>query len=153
MINHHRNTWITCHRTPWAPQDIISLEGAILLAVMTKQFTDGCATCQQMKTNTHPTAMPCMPIKSHAHWPFQQVTMDFITNLPISNGFDFIFIMVDQGLSKGVILRPCNKTIDAEGTIKLYIDNVFIQFRLPDIIVKVAFVSSCFHSMSLTQVT
>ena len=61
--------------------------------------------------------------------------MDFITNLPISNGFDSIFIVVDQGLSKGVILCPCNKMIDAEGTIKLYIDNVFIQFGLPDIII------------------
>jgi transposase InsO family protein len=61
--------------------------------------------------------------------------MDFITDLPISNGFDSIFIVVDQGLSKGVILCPCNKTIDAEGTIKLYIDNVFIQFGLPDTII------------------
>jgi hypothetical protein len=92
------------------------------MAIMTKQFIDGCAVYQQMKTNTHPTAAPLMPIKSHAHRPFQQVTMDFITDLPISNGFDSIFIVVDQGLSKGVILCPCNKTIDAEGTIKLYID-------------------------------
>ena len=61
--------------------------------------------------------------------------MDFITDLPISNGFDSIFIVVDQGLSKGVILCPCNKMIDAEGTIKLYIDNVFIQFGLPDTII------------------
>jgi hypothetical protein len=105
------------------------------MAIMTKQFIDGCAVCQQMKTNTHPTAAPLMPIKSHAHRPFQQVTMDFITDLPISNGFDSIFIVVDQGLSKGVILCPCNKTIDAEGTIKLYIDNVFIQYGLPDVII------------------
>jgi hypothetical protein len=102
---------------------------------MTKQFIDGCTVCQQMKTNTHPTAAPLMLIKSHAHRPFQQVTMDFITDLPISNGFDSIFIVVDQGLSKGVILCPCNKTIDAEGTIKLYIDNVFIQYGLPDVII------------------
>jgi transposase InsO family protein len=61
--------------------------------------------------------------------------MDFITDLPISNGFDSIFIVVNQGLSKGVILCPCNKTIDAEGTIKLYIDNVFIQFGLPETII------------------
>jgi hypothetical protein len=105
------------------------------MAAMTKQFIDGCAVCQQMKTNTHPTAAPLMPIKSHAHRPFQQVKMDFITDLPISNGFDSIFIVVDQGLSKGVILCPCNKMIDAEGTIKLYIDNVFIQYGLPDIII------------------
>jgi hypothetical protein len=105
------------------------------MAIMTKQFIDGCAVCQQMKTNTHPTAAPLMPIKSHAHRPFQQVTMDFITDLPISNGFDSIFIVVDQGLSKGVILCPCNKSIDAEGTIKLYIDNIFIQYGLPDVII------------------
>ena len=37
------------------------------MAVMTKQFTDGCTTCQQMKANTHPTATLLMPIKSHAH--------------------------------------------------------------------------------------
>ena len=61
--------------------------------------------------------------------------MDFITDLPISNGFDSIFIVVDQGLSKGVILCPCNKMINAEGTIKLYIDNIFIQFGLPDTII------------------
>jgi hypothetical protein len=105
------------------------------MAIMTKQFIEGCAVCQQMKTNTHPTTAPLMPIKSHAHRPFQQVTMDFITDLPISNGFDSIFIVVNQGLSKGVILCPCNKTIDAEGTIKLYIDNIFIQYGLPDVII------------------
>ena len=56
--------------------------------------------------------------------------MDFITNLLTSNGFDSIFIVVDQGLSKGVILMPCNKTVTAEETAKLYIDNVFIQYGL-----------------------
>ena len=61
--------------------------------------------------------------------------MDFITDLPISNGFDSIFIMVDQGLSKGVILMPCNKTITTKETAKQYIDNVFIQYGLPDVMI------------------
>ena len=100
---------------------------------MVKQFIDGCSTCQQMKLNAHPSAAPLMPIKSHAHRPFQQITMDFITDLLISNGFDSIFIVVDQGLSKGVILMPCNRTITAKETAKLYINNVFIQYGLPDI--------------------
>ena len=64
-----------------------------------------------MKPNTHPTVAPLMPIKSQAHRPFQQITMDFITDLPLSDGFDSIFVVVDQGLSKGVILIPCNKTV------------------------------------------
>ncbi|KAF8671260.1 hypothetical protein AX14_005695 [Amanita brunnescens Koide BX004] len=73
--------------------------------------------------------------------------MDFITNLPTSNGFDSIFILVNQGLPKGVILCPGNKMINAEETTKLYIDNVFIQFGLPDIIISdrgPQFTSKCF---------
>jgi hypothetical protein len=61
--------------------------------------------------------------------------MDFITDLPISNRFDSIFIVVNQGLSKGVILMPCNKMINAEETAKLYINNVFIQYGLADIMI------------------
>ena len=105
------------------------------MATMTANFVEGYATCQQMKPNTHPTTAPLMPIISHATRPFQQVTMDFITDLPISNSFDSMFIVVDQGLSKGVILCPCNKMINADKTMKPYINNVFIQFGLPDIII------------------
>jgi hypothetical protein len=105
------------------------------MTVMVKQYIDGCSTCQQMKSNTHPTAAPLMPIKSYAHRPFQQLTMDFITDLPISNGFDSIFIVVNQGLSKGVILMPCNKMINTKQTVKLYIDNVFVQYGLPDVMI------------------
>src|SRR6266568_4826262 len=61
--------------------------------------------------------------------------MDFITDLPPSDGFDSIFIVVDQGLTKGVILMPCNKTITAEQTVDLYIKNVFVNHGLPDIMI------------------
>ena len=91
------------------------------MSTMVKQFIDRCTACQQMKLDTHPTAVPLMQIKSHAHWPFQQITMDFITDLPPSDGFDSIFIVVSQGLTKGVILMPCNKTITAAETANLYI--------------------------------
>jgi hypothetical protein len=40
--------------------------------------------------------------------------MDLITNLPLSNGFDSILVIVDHGLTKGVILSPCKKTISSE---------------------------------------
>ena len=58
--------------------------------------------------------------------------MDFITDLPITNGYDSILVVVDQGLSKGVILLPCNKTITAEGTAKLLLENLYKRFGLPD---------------------
>ena len=105
------------------------------MTIFLKKYIDGCAICQQMKLNTHPTVAPLMPIKSHAHQPFQQIMMDFITDLPTSDGFDSILVMVDQGLSKGVILIPCNKTVTALQTANLLIREVFKRFGLPNKII------------------
>jgi hypothetical protein len=85
----------------------------------------GCATCQQMKVNTHPTKPGLTPIKSNSTRPFQQVTVDFITNLPPSDGFDSIIVVVDHGLTKGVIYTSCNKTIDAIGTTNLFWEHIW----------------------------
>ena len=61
--------------------------------------------------------------------------MDLITNLPLAEGYDSILVMVDQGLSKGVILFPCNKTLTSEDTAKLLLENLYKQFGLPDKII------------------
>ena len=37
------------------------------MTIFLKKYIDGCAICQQMKPNTHPTVTPLMPIKSHVH--------------------------------------------------------------------------------------
>ena len=67
--------------------------------------------------------------------PFLNCSMDLITDLPLAEGFDSILVVVDQGLTKGVILIACNKTITAEGTAKLLLENLYKQFRLPDKII------------------
>ena len=98
-----------------------------------KNYTDRCAVCQQSKINRHPTSPPLMPNKgSPTGRPFAQISMDFITDLPESHGYDVIMVMVDHGLMKGVILSPCNKTITAEGTAELLLNNVYKRFGLPD---------------------
>ncbi len=74
-----------------------------------------------------------MPIESISSRIFGQVGIDFMTDLPESDGFDSIMVVVDHGLSKGVILTPCSKTgLSAEKTSRLYIDNVFSRFGIPD---------------------
>ena len=61
--------------------------------------------------------------------------MDLITDLPPVEGYDSILVMVDQGLSKGAILLPCNKTLTSEDTAKLLLENLYKQFGLPDKII------------------
>ena len=61
--------------------------------------------------------------------------MDFITDLPPVNGFDSILVVVDQGLTKGVILTPCNKTITTEETGRLLLENLYKRFGLLDKII------------------
>ena len=71
-----------------------------------------------------------MPIESaKTTQPFVNCSMDLITDLPSVDGFDSILVMVDQGLSKGVILIPCTKTLTAEGAAQLLLDNLYKRFR------------------------
>ena len=75
-----------------------------------RSYITGCAICQQPKINHHPSHPPLQPITSLFPHPFSLVTMDFSTNLPPSDGFNSIMVIVDHGSSKGVNLEPCHKT-------------------------------------------
>ena len=98
-------------------------------------FVAGCALCQQMKVNTHPTVPALSPLSSSCSRPFQQLSVDLVTGLPPSASFDSLLVMVDHGLSKGVILTPCNKTIDAKGVAELFFKHVFLCFGLHDTLI------------------
>ena len=54
---------------------------------------------------------------------------------PLADGYDSILVVVDQGLSKGVILSPCNKTITSEDTAKLLLEALYKRIGLPDKII------------------
>ena len=104
------------------------------LAHFVQNYVGGCSTCQECKVDTHPSN-PGLLLLEVADHPFQFITMDFITDLPLSEGCNSIFMVIDQGLMKAIVLSPCNKTIDALGVIKLLIKNVFSKYGLPNKIV------------------
>ena len=91
--------------------------------------------CQQNKSNTRPTVPPLTPIRSTSTRPFQQISCDLITDLPFSEGFNSLLVVVDHGLTKGVILCPTKKTITAEGIANLFFHKVFLHFGLYDKII------------------
>jgi hypothetical protein len=48
------------------------------------------------------------------------------------DSFDSLLIVVNHGLTKGVILCPTKKTITTEGVAALFFHNVFLRFGLFD---------------------
>ena len=74
-------------------------------------------------------------LKEQNQRPFANCSMDLIRDLPPVDGYDSILVVVDQGLSKGVILVPCNKTLTSEDTARLLLENLYKWFGLPDKII------------------
>ena len=97
-----------------------------------QKYVAGCATCQANKMNTHPTIPALLSQTSDCTCPFQQVSVDLITDLPPSGSCDSVMVIVDHGLMKGVILCPCNKNINAAGVAKLFFLHVFHHYSLHD---------------------
>ena len=91
-----------------------------------KSYIQGCVLYQQMKVNTHLLAPPLAPIKADPYiYLFLTVTIDFITDLPESNRYNTLYVVVDHNLTKAIVLIPCIKTIDAIRTARLYHDNIY----------------------------
>ena len=53
-------------------------------------------------------------------------------DLSLSSSFDSLLVVVDHGLTKGVILDPTKKSITAEGIASLFFHKVFLCFGLFD---------------------
>jgi hypothetical protein len=106
------------------------------LRTFVKNYVQGCGICQQFKIDRTPSKPAYMPTEGAISTrPFANCSMDLITDLPVAEGYDSILVVVDQGLSKGIILVPCNKTITSEGTAKLLLENLYKRFGLPDKII------------------
>ena len=97
------------------------------------EYVKGCATCQANKPNTHPNQPAIFPItpKEEALL-FQMIAVDWITKLPISEGFNSIMMVTDQNCSKAVIFVPCNKTMGMTEMTELYLQNVAVHYGIPE---------------------
>ena len=100
------------------------------LSTFIKHFITSCAVCQQNKVNTHPSAPPHCPIPSSVSLPFKKLSVDLITDLSPSGGFDSVMVMVNHGLMKGVILALHSKTINVAGVTQLFFKFIFKRFSL-----------------------
>ena len=66
--------------------------------------------------------------------PWLLLSLNFITDLPLNNGKDSIFVVVNR-LTKMAQFIPCTKTVIGEETAKLFFDNIYCIHGLPNDIV------------------
>jgi hypothetical protein len=133
IIRTHHNAPVYSH--PGITKTIQILERMHWWPKMKQDITEyvkGCAECQRHKVNNRPTKALLQPIypKPEAML-FETIALDFIVKLPVSQGFDSILTVTDQGCTKVSIFIPCTEDITAEETAALYIKHVFAHFGLP----------------------
>ena len=121
------------HPGQWKTIELISREYFWQgITEFVKKYIEGCATCQATKIRP-PVKVPLKPNEIPQNiW--ETATMDFITDLPTSKGYDSILTIVDRH-SKAIILAPCNKTITAEQTSQLLMDHMWKRTGFPNAII------------------
>ena len=95
------------------------------------EYIKGCTTCQSRKNQPNKPKPPLFPISSDNYdTSFTSIAMDFIVKLPLSESYDTILTITDT-FSKASIFIPCNESINAEHTTKLYATYVLPHYGLP----------------------
>jgi hypothetical protein len=84
------------------------------ISTFVKEYTNRCERCAGMKPSNLAPPGKLRPLEL-PNIPWAEVTADFTTDLPLSNGFDSILVVVDQ-FSKEVEFISCNKTTTALDT-------------------------------------
>ena len=76
-----------------------------------KRYVKNGDICQRSKVVRH-AAYGMMQSNEVPNQPWKSITMDFITELPISDGYDTILVVIDR-LTKMSHFIPCNKSLNA----------------------------------------
>ena len=89
-----------------------------------------------VQINTHPTAPPITPHDVASNpFPFKQVSVDLVTDLPPARGCNSILTIVDQGLTKAAFFLPTNKTASSAEIANLYHNAVYPNYGIPDAVI------------------
>ncbi|GMF52309.1 unnamed protein product [Phytophthora fragariaefolia] len=98
-----------------------------------KDYVQSCESCMRYKSSTgrKPGKIQPIPLPA-ACW--DVVSTDFITHLPVSDGFDSIMEVVDK-LSKRPFYIPTHTTATAEDIAKLFFNHVIRYYVIPSTII------------------
>ena len=123
IIRLHHDTLVEGHGGQWKMVELVTQnfwwQG---ITKEVKQYIEGCNTCQHNKNRTEQPAEKLIP-NSIPEKPWTHISVDFITKLPLVQGYNSILVVVDQ-LTKMVHFIPTIEKILVEGLARLFRDNV-----------------------------
>ena len=96
-------------------------------------FCASCDVCQKTKPSNFNRYGRLRP-HSIPSRPYESVSMDLIVNLPWSEGFNAILVVVDR-LSKHAQFVPTTTGLNAQGFAALFLKHVICRFGIPSNIV------------------
>jgi len=134
IIRLHHDTPIGGHGGQWKMVELVTRNfwwPGVTKEV--KRYVEGCDTCQRNKNRTEQPAGKLMP-NSISEKPWTHISADFITKLPLAQGYDSILVVVDR-LTKIVHFIPTTEKTSAEGLARLFRDNVWKLHSLPKSII------------------
>jgi len=134
IIRLHHDTPVGGHGGQWKMVELVTRNfwwPGITKEV--KQYVEGYDTCQHNKNRTEQPAGKLMP-NSIPEKPWVHISADFITKLPLAQGYDSILVVVDW-LTKMAHFIPTTEKTLAEGLARLFRDNVWKLHRLPESII------------------
>src|SRR5258706_4035316 len=96
---------------------------------MVKDYMASCTTCTRMKSPRHKPygKLKQLPIPSR---PWSSISMDFIEQLPDSEGFSAILVIIDH-LTKQAIFIPSHNMVNAPQVAWLFLIHVFSKHGVP----------------------
>ncbi|MBW0547372.1 hypothetical protein O181_087087 [Austropuccinia psidii MF-1] len=94
-----------------------------------KDYVTSCQQCSRNK-NIHHKKFELLKLVPIQNGPWICLTMPFITQLPLSNSFDSILVIVDR-FSKTEVFIPTMSSITSMDLAHLFIKNIFLKHGLP----------------------
>ena len=98
-----------------------------------KRYVEGCDQCQRMKNRTEMPAGKLRPNQVPER-PWQHISVDFITKLPVSKGHDSILVVCDRFSKMSHFVAMTEKTM-VEGLARLFRDNMWKLHGLPESVI------------------
>ena len=87
-----------------------------------ERYVDGCDAYQRYKNQSEAPAGKLMP-NAIPEKPWSHISADFITKLPLAQGYDAILVVCDRFSKMAYFIATTEKT-SAEGLTKLFQDHI-----------------------------